>query len=435
MEKSYTPFEDDENFYRIKDTLVNQILHDFNSNLISPDERNQAMVDLIIQKFREQEIPISDDKRDPLFRQVINEVLGFGILQPFLDDPDVTEILVNGKDSIFVTRNNELILLPNHFRSNEDLIQLIFRNIKRLNLQLDPDNPTLDTRLPDGSQLSIILPPLSVDRPIISIHKSSICKLSIYDLVDQGTLSISISDFLQACVVARLNILVIGLGITGKTTLLNSLSNFIPQGERIISIEEKPQLTLDQDQFLRLSPHSAHFEGKPFTTPSDLVHLAMNMNPDRLIIDELRGSEGLAFLQALNTGSSGSMASLRANSPMDAISHLETMCLMSGVSFPTRVLNQQVASALDLIIHISRYKDGSRRITTITEISGMESDNVILTDIFRFEQSGLDTNGKLLGSLKPTGIRPLFASRLETNGYKLNPETFGTNLIDFLRNE
>jgi pilus assembly protein CpaF len=435
METNQSTFSDNNDFNRLKDSLVNQIVHELDINSIAEEDRNQAMVDLIIQKFHEQKISLSDEIRDPLFHQIINEILGFGILQPFLDDPDVSEVLVNGKDNIFITKNNKLIHLHKQFRSNEELVQLIFRCVKRLGCVLDPDNPTLVYRMSDGAQLNIVLPPVAVENPILSIHKSTACTLSMRDLLDKGTLSITIADFLQACVAARLNILVIGLGGTGKTTLINGLAGFIPDTERLIAVEETPQFTFKQKQLIRLESRFPRVESKSYSTSTDLIHMAINMNPDRLIVDELQGSEGLAFLQALNTGCSGSLAAVHANSPFDAISRLETMCLMTGITFPIRVIHEQIAAALDLMIHISRYKDGIRRIATLTEISGMESENIILTDIFRFEQTGADPNGRVLGHLKPTGIRPLFSSRLESNGYKLNPETFGTNLVDYLRRE
>jgi pilus assembly protein CpaF len=433
METNQTNFEENDEFIRLKDSLVNQIVHEFDISSVPEEDRNQMMVDLIIKKFHDQKISLSDEIRDPLFHQIIDEILGFGILQPFLDDPEVSGILVNGKDNIFITKNNELIHLNKQFRSNDELVQLIFRCLKRLGCVLDPDNPTLDYRMSNGAQLNIALPPIAVENPVISIHKSTACTMSMNDLLEKGTLSNSISDFLHACVQARLNIIVYGLGGTGKTTLINGLAGFIKDTERLVTIEETPQFTIKQNQVIRLESRFPRMDGKPNSSSSDLIHLAMKMNPDRLIVDELHGSEGLVFLQALNTGCSGSMATLHANSPLDAISRLETMCFMTGISYPMRVIHEQIASALDLMIHISRYKDGTRRLATITEISGMESDNIILTDIFRFEQTGADHDGRVLGHLKPTGIRPLFASRLEANGYKLSPEVFGTNLVNYLQ--
>jgi pilus assembly protein CpaF len=414
-------------FTQLKETLVNQILHDFNTNSIPPEEQNQVLVDLVIQKFKDKNIPILDDKRNTLFRQVIDEVLGFGLLQPYLDDPEVTEIMVNGSDHIFVTRRSQMTRLDKHFRSNEELVRLIFRNITRLGAVLDLDNPTLNTRLPDGSQLNIILPPIAVENPILSIHKPIICQTSLQNMIEQGTLSLNTAAFLEACVKARINILVIGLGKSGKTSLLNGLAGFIPDNERIVTIEETPQLALNQNQVLRLESQSRKVQGKPYSSPTDLIFLAGNFQPHRLIVDELRGSGGFAYLQALSTGCSGSIASLRANSSSEALSHLETMCLMSGNSYPHKVIQEQIASVLDLIIRISLNKDNSRRITTLTEISGMESENVILTDIYRFEQIGMSQDGHVIGGLKPTGIRPLFASRLEASGFTLNPEDFGLN--------
>ncbi|MHC1741313.1 MAG: CpaF family protein [Anaerolineaceae bacterium] len=421
-------------FNHLKENLVNQILLEFDSSSIAPEDFNQVLVDLIMEKFRELKISLSDEIRNPLFHQIIDEVLGFGILQPFLDDPNVTEILVNGHENIFIEKNNQIIQAEARFKNNAELVHFIHRNIKRLGFEINPNNPTLDVRLPDYSKLSIVLPPLAIEFPILSIQKFSPCKLSISDLLESGMLSDTIAAFIQSCVISRLNLIIIGLGQTGKTTLLNSIASFIPLSERIISVEEFPELNLPQKQLLHLESKLPRHEGDPSTTPSDLIHLGMPMHPKRIIIGEMKGSECLALLQAMNTGCSGSMATMHASSPADAISRMENMCFLSGINFPIRVIREQIASAVDVIFQVARLKDGSRRITTITEISGMESDNIILTDIFRFEQTGSNQN-RILGSLKPTGIRPLFASRLEKNGYKMSPEIFGTNFSEFSHGE
>lgn len=427
--------KDKDEIKKLKETLVKEILQDFDSASIASEDRNQILVDLIMQKYRNLRVSLPDAVRAPLFHQVIDEVLGFGILQPYFDDPAVTEIMVNGKDNIFIKKNGQSVQLNLHFKSNEELIQLIHRNIQRLGFQIDPDNPVLDERLSDGTRINVVLPPIASLIPILSIQKFTPCKSTISNLLESGMLSERIATFIEACVVTRLNILITGLGATGKTSLLNGIAEFIPANERIITIEEIPELNLHQKYLLRLESKSPRQEGKHLSTPADLIHLALRIHTDRLIIGEIRGSECLALLQTMNTGCSGSMATLHAGSPNDAISRIESMCLMTGVNLPMRVIHEQIASAVDLIIQVSSFKDGSRRITSITEISGMESENVILTDIFRFEQTGIDTHGRVSGYLKPTGIRPLFTSRLEANGLKLSSEVFGTNLADFYRNE
>ena len=435
IESIESPTKERNEINRLKEELVAQILQDFNSQIVAPEDQNQAVIDLMLQKFRNLKTTLPKEIKDPLFHEVINEVLGFGTLQPLLDDPEITGIFVNGKDSIYVEKEGRLSQVQLQFKSNEELIQLILRNVKRLGLHLDPENPTLDGHLRDGSRINVVLPPIAIDVPILTIQKFSRCQFSMNALLESGVLSENIATFIRACVVSHLNILITGLSDSGKTALLNGITNFIPESERIVSIEEIPELNLHHQQVLRLESKLTVTEGKPSTTISDLIYLALRMRPDRLIIGEIHGSECLAFLHAMNTGSSGTMTTLRASSPADSISRMGTMCLLAGINLPARVINEQIASAIDLIINISRLKDGSRRLTTITEVSGMESENVILTDIFRFEQNGLDSNGRILGDLKPTGIRPLFTSRLEANGFKLSPGVFGVNITDIIRRQ
>jgi pilus assembly protein CpaF len=288
--------------------------------------------------------------------------------------------------------------------------------------------------LPDGSQLIVLFPPIAIGAPILSIQKPLKCKLTILNLLELQMLDEKTSEFLHACVLAHLNILISGLGETGKTALLNGIASIIPEAENIITIEETPQLDLPYSNVLRLESRSQSQEGKRFSTPADLIHLALRIHPNRLILDELRGAECMAFFQALETGCGGSIATIHASSSAEAISRMETMCLMTGIDYPMRVIHEKIATSLDLIIQVSRLKDGSRRISTITEISGTEPENVILTDIFRFEHSGTDSNGKVLGTLKPTGIRPIFTPRLEANGFAVSPDFFGTNLAEFFNN-
>lgn len=429
MTDSFDPSTDSqEKIKRLKESLIKQIFQEFEAATISDEDLNQFLVDLILQKFHAYKSTLPEEIRNPLFHQVINDVLGFGLLQPYIDDPAITQITVNGKDNILLEMNGQIVQAAEHFTSEEELTLLISRNLKRLGLHLDPENPVLDEHLPDGSKLVVVLPPIAIAAPILSIIKQSPCKVTISDLLESRLLNEEILEFLQACVLSHLNILVSGLGDTGKTSLVNSIAAFIPETEKIVTFEETPQLNLPQKNVYRLENRSLRQEGKPFSTPKDLVHLALRIHPDRLIIDEMRGSECLAVLQAMDTGCSGSIATIHADSTIDAIAKMETMCLMTGVNFPMRVIHEKIASPLDLIVQLSHLKDGSRRITAITEISGMESENIILTDIFRFEQTGIDPQGRVIGSLQATGIRPLFTARLEANGYIPASEFFGPNL-------
>lgn len=290
----------------------------------------------------------------------------------------------------------------------------------------------VDARLPDGSRVNAVIPPAAIDGPSITIRKFKKERLTIQQLVDFGSLTESMAEFLQACVVARLNIIISGGTGSGKTTLLNILSSFIPADERIVTIEDAAELQLQQDHVVRLEAQPPRADGSGGVTIRDLVRNALRMRPERIVVGEVRGGEALDMLQAMNTGHDGSLTTLHANSPRDAISRLETMSLMAGIELPIRVVREQIASAVDLIVQQTRLRDGTRKVTQITELAGMEGDTIVLTDIFKFEQTGVSTDGKVLGELKPTGIRPLFSTRLEAAGFKLRPEVFGVNIADML---
>jgi pilus assembly protein CpaF len=290
----------------------------------------------------------------------------------------------------------------------------------------------VDARLPDGSRVNAVIPPVTIDGPSITIRKFDKNKLSVKQLIEFGSLTPGMAEFIRACVIARLNIIISGGTGSGKTTLLNVLSGFIPEEERIVTIEDAAELKLQQEHVVRMETKPADTEGKNQVAIRDLVRNSLRMRPDRIVVGEVRGGEALDMLQAMNTGHDGSLTTLHANSPRDAISRLETMCLMSGMDFPIKVIREQVASAVDLIIQQSRLRDGTRKVTSITEIAGMEGDTVVMTDIFKFEQTGIAPDGRVLGELKPTGIRPLFSSKLEQAGFKLGPEVFGANLSAML---
>jgi pilus assembly protein CpaF len=420
---------------QLKDTLVKEIIADFDSTAIAPEDTNQVLVDLIMQRFRDLKVELPESLRNPLFRQIIDEVLGFGILQPFLDDENVSEILVKGKNGIFLTEQGQISQADVHFKSDDELIQTILRICKRLGFHFDPESPILDERLADGSRLKVVLPPVAIESPVLSIQKFRPCNFSVADLIKTEMFNESTADFLRACVISHLNILIVGQKGSGKTALLNAMARVIPSNERLVTVEEVPELALTQPQLIRLETMNTHIEGQAFSTPTDLIHLAMSFQPDRLIVDEIQGGECQAFMQAMLTGADGSIGTIHANSAADAITRMESFYLMSGINFPMHNIHQQITSALDLIVQVSQFKDGSVKLTSITEISGMEADEVMLTDLFRYKQAGVDATGKPIGSLNPTGIRPLFSARLEANGFKLSAETFGTNLQELFLSE
>ena len=419
----------------LRDQLIASISRDLDGQTILPEERNQAVIDLMLKKYQSLNLSLPKRTRDQLFREIINEILGFGILQPLLDDPEITEVMVNRKNQIFIEKHGLLTQTPLKFDSDDQILRIIDRIILPLGRRVDPDNPTVDARLPDGSRVNAVVPPVALDGPILTIRKFAKNKYSMEELIQMGTLTQNMAEFIKACVVSRLNIIITGGTGSGKTTLLNAITSYIPDGDRIITIEDAAELKLQQTHVVRMESKTANADGKFPVTVRDLVRNSLRMRPDRIVIGEVRGGEYLDMLQAMNTGHDGSLTTLHANSPRDAITRMETMTLMAGIELPVKVIRQQIASAIDLVIHLSRLKGGQRCITYITEISGMESDTVVMTDIFKFEQTGVDPDGRVIGELKPTGIRPLFTPRLEANGFKLSPEVFGVNLADILRDQ
>jgi len=318
------------------------------------------------------------------------------------------------------------------FDDNEHVQHIIDRIILPLGRRVDADSPMVDARLPDGSRVNAIIPPVAIDGPSITIRKFGKDKLSISQLVEFGSITTNMAEFLRACVIGRLNILISGGTGSGKTTLLNVLSSFIPEEERIVTIEDAAELRLQQDHVVRLETKVANVENRGTISVRDLVRNSLRMRPDRIVVGEVRGGEALDMLQAMNTGHDGSLTTIHANSPRDAISRLETLVLMAGMELPIKIVRQQVSSAIDVIIQQARLRDGARKVVAITEVAGMEGDVVVLSDIFRFEQTGIDGDGKVLGQLKPTGIRPLFGPRLEVAGFKLRAEIFGGSAADIL---
>ena len=380
----------------------------------------QRLQDIYVQT----KVTLPDDIRKQVFNEILDEMTGFGPIQPLLDDQDVSEVMVNGPKKVFIEKGGKLTKTGVTFDDDDHVERIIDRIILPLGRRVDADSPTVDARLPDGSRVNAIIRPVAIDGPSITIRKFKKDKLSIQQLVNFGSITQNMAEFLRACVLAHLNIVISGGTGSGKTTLLNVLSSYIQEEERIVTIEDAAELQLQQDHVVRLETKVPNTDGRGAVTIRDLVRNSLRMRPDRIVVGECRGGEALDMLQAMNTGHDGSLTTLHANTPRDALSRLETMVLMSGMDLPLKVVRQQISSAVDLIVQQTRLKDGARKVTAVTEVVGMEGDTVVMTDIFKFEQSGVGPGGKILGELKPTGIRPIFGPKLEAAGFKLGAEIF-----------
>jgi pilus assembly protein CpaF len=373
-------------------------------------------------------LPLPESLRAGLLKDILNEFFGFGPIEPLLEDPSITEIMVNGPHQVYIERAGKVQLSPVRFDDDDHVRRVIERIILPLGRRIDYDTPLVDARLPDGSRVNAVIAPVSIDGPCITIRKFSRKRLTVDDLIGFGSITPPIAEFLKACVVARLNVVVSGGTGSGKTTLLNVLSGFIPNDERIVTIEDAAELQLHQEHVVRLEAKKPNLDGRYEVSIRDLVKNALRMRPERIIVGECRGGEALDMLQAMNTGHDGSLTTLHANSPRDAISRMETMTLMAGLDFPLKVIREQIASAVELIVQQTRLRDGSRRVTQVTEVAGMEGDTVVLQDVFKFAEEGLDAEGKVIGQMRATGLRPIFTPKLETAGFKLPAEIFSTGL-------
>lgn len=368
-------------------------------------------------------LPMSRIERNDIFDQLLADILGLGPLEALLADDMVTEILVNGPNTVFIERGGKLDTASVKFRDNDDVMRIVERIVAPLGRRVDESSPMVDARLPDGSRVNVIIPPLSLIGPCISIRKFPKHALTPDELIKKGAMTPGIADFLRACVKAALNIVVSGGTGTGKTTILNALSSFIPEGERILTIEDAAELRLQQNHVVRLEARPANVEGKGLISIRQLVINALRMRPDRIVVGEVRGAETLDMLQAMNTGHEGSLTTVHSNSARDTLRRVETMVLMAGMDLPLRAIREQIASAFDLIVHLGRLADGSRKIVQISEVQGMEGDTVIMQDIFQFVQTTVE-NGKVQGYFTPTGVRPKFYARLESAGLFIQPSTF-----------
>ena len=417
---------------KLKYFLIENISRAMEGEALPVASRRDFVLERLKGIYSQTKLQLPDDIRNQVFKEVLDELLGYGPIQPLLDDDDVSEVMVNGPKKVYIEKKGRLIRTPVTFEDDAHVTRIIERIVLPLGRRIDAENATVDARLPDGSRVNAVVPPVAIDGPSITIRKFGKGKLSIDQLIEFGSLTRGMADFLHACVLSRLNIVISGGTGSGKTTLLNVLSSYIPEDERIVTIEDAAELQLQQDHIVRLETKTPNSDGNGERTIRDLVRNSLRMRPDRIVVGEVRGGEALDMLQAMNTGHDGSLTTLHANTPRDAISRLETMVLMSGMDLPLKVVRQQISAAVDLIVQQSRLKDGTRKVTAITEVAGMEGDTIVLTDVFKFDQTGITTEGKVEGTLKPTGIRPLFYSRLQASGIKLGPEIFGATAADIL---
>ena len=413
-------------YFDLKTRVQNKLLSELDPSMdvTRTEEVRRTIQDLFEQILAEENIVLSRPERARLFEQIAAEILGFGPLQPLLEDDTITEIMVNGPKNVYVERKGKIHRVPVTFENNDHVMRIIDRIVAPLGRRIDESSPYVDARLQDGSRVNAVIPPISLVGPTLTIRKFSRNPITVDQLIQFGSISPEAIQFLKACVEARLNILISGGTGSGKTTFLNVLSSFIPGDERIVTIENAAELQLRQEHVVTLESRPPNIEGRGEITIRDLVINSLRMRPERIIVGECRGGETLDMLQAMNTGHDGSMTTAHANSPRDAIARVETMCLMAGMDLPVRAIREQVASAMDLICHQERMRDGTRKIVSITEVSGMEGDVITMTDIFVFEQTGIE-NGKIIGRLRPTGLRPKFMDKIETAGINLPPSIFG----------
>jgi pilus assembly protein CpaF len=412
-------------YERLKAYLIEKVTRQGEGYSAFGEAYQQKVEGWVEEAYAKTKLNLNENVRQQLLRDVLAELVGFGPIQTLLNDSQNSEIMVRGPKQIYVERQGKLIDVPLEFEDEAHLMRIIDRMLAPMGRRVDRDNPTADARLPDGSRVNIVIPPVSVDGPCVTIRKFTVMDFNMKQFMELGSITKHMAEFLEACVVARLNILITGNTSSGKTTLLNILTSFIPGSERIITIEDAAELNLKQKYTVRLETKNAGVDGTGAVTTRDLVRNALRMRPDRIVVGEVRSGEAMDMLQAMNTGHDGSMTTLHANSPRDAISRIETMAMMAGLDLPLLAIRQQIASAIDLIIHMDRLTDGTRKVVRIAEVPRMEGEVVTLSDLFRFDQTGVNSEGRILGEMRATGLRPIFTPRLEVVGYKLRGEIFG----------
>ncbi len=408
---------------RVQNKLLSELDHQ-SMDVTRKNEVRSHIEELFNAILADESMVLSRGERHNLFEAIVAEILGFGPLEILLSDDSITEIMVNGPRNIFIEQKGMITRAPVAFENDEHVMRILDRIVAPLGRRVDESSPLVDARLPDGSRVNAVIRPIALCGPTITIRKFSKKPLTVEDLIRFGSMSKEISEFLRACIIARLNIVVAGGTGSGKTTLLNVLSGFIPNNERIVTVENAAELQLRQEHVVTLESRPANIEGKGAITIQDLVVNCLRMRPDRIVVGECRSGEALDMLQAMNTGHDGSLTTLHANTPRDALSRLEVMCLMSGMDLPVRAIREQIASAVDMICQQNRLRDGARKIEKITEVQGMEGDVITMSDIFEFEQTGIE-GGKIIGRIRPTGLRPKFIDRIESAGIHLPPAVFG----------
>ncbi len=413
-------------YFDLKTRVQNKLLGELDPSMDvnRTAEVRRTIEELFENILAEESIALSRAEKKRLFEAIVAEILGFGPLEPLLAEEGVTEIMVNGSKNVFVERKGKVERVPVSFESDDHVMRIIDRIVSPLGRRIDESSPYVDARLPDGSRVNAVIPPISLVGPILTIRKFAKIPITIENLIGFGTITAECVEFLKACVCSRLNVVISGGTGSGKTTLLNILSQFIPADERIITIENAAELQLRQEHVVSLESRPPNIEGRGEVTIRDLVVNALRMRPERIVVGEVRDEAALDMLQAMNTGHDGSMTTLHSNSPRDTLSRLETMVMMAGMDLPSRAIREQIASAINLVVHQERLRDGSRHITYVTEVQGMEGDVITMTDLFVFEQTGIE-NGRVVGRLRPTGLRPKFMDRIEASGIHLPASVFG----------
>jgi pilus assembly protein CpaF len=415
----------DELRQRVHHLLIDEVGPLLYDRRIGEEELRRQLQEHLKVILGREKVPLSTADRTQLVQDLTDDVLGYGPISGLLSDPDVNEVMVNGPSRVYIERNGKIVKSGASFIDENHLKRIIEKIVAQVGRRVDESNPMVDARLPDGSRVNAVIAPLAIGGPFLTIRKFAADPFTVEDLINFGSFSRTVAQFLDACVKGRLNVIVSGGTGTGKTTALNVLSSFIPHDERIVTIEDAKELQLHQDHVLSLESRPPNIEGKGEVRIRELVRNTLRMRPDRIVVGECRGGEALDMLQAMNTGHDGSITTVHSNSPRDTLARIETMVLMAGMDLPVRAIREQMASAVDLIVHLTRLRDGTRRVTHVSEVQGMEGDVVVLQDLFLFDFGmGVDENGHFLGHLKSTGIRPKFSERLSDHGIRLRPEIF-----------